>query len=88
MKINEQVIERATVKRQRKTVAEIDEENFAELEERARIEGRLDSNHVCRVCGIGYLDREGADECCRAAGLPVPDHVPYCRRQGTRKDWE
>jgi hypothetical protein len=38
---------------------------FMQLLRRAEMEGRLDGNHVCRLCGMRFQTSEEADRCCR-----------------------
>ena len=39
---------------------------YDQLISKAEREGRINGPHRCIVCGMRYLDKEGAEECCRA----------------------
>ena len=38
---------------------------FVQLLEKAEKEGRVDGEHSCRLCGMRYVSRDEAGECCR-----------------------
>jgi len=39
---------------------------YDQLINKAEREGRISGPHRCIVCGMRYLDKDGAEECCRA----------------------
>jgi hypothetical protein len=38
---------------------------YVQLLRKAEKEGRVDGAHSCSLCGMRYVSREEADECCR-----------------------
>lgn len=46
------------------------DKNFVKFERllaRAEVEGRIDGPHKCLTCGMRYLAKEEADNCCKIA---------------------
>lgn len=44
------------------------EKNFVKYDRllaRAEAEGRIDGPHKCLICGMRYLAKDDADQCCR-----------------------
>ncbi|HPF69082.1 MAG TPA: hypothetical protein PLQ13_00310 [Candidatus Krumholzibacteria bacterium] len=44
------------------------DESFVKYERllsKAEVEGRIDGPNKCLVCGMRYLSKQDADECCR-----------------------
>ncbi|MFH1843067.1 MAG: hypothetical protein ABIF77_07640 [bacterium] len=41
---------------------------YDRLLEKAESEGRIDGPHKCLTCGMKYLSKEDAEECCRIMG--------------------
>lgn len=52
--------------------------NFDRLVKKAEAEGRIDGPSKCLVCGMSYLNKREADDCCRLAEEPggVPEVGP------------
>jgi hypothetical protein len=39
---------------------------YEQLIQRAEVEGRIDGPHRCIVCGMRYMEKDSAEDCCRA----------------------
>lgn len=39
---------------------------YEQLIQKAETEGRIDGPHRCIVCGMRYMEKDSAEECCRA----------------------
>ncbi|RKZ10384.1 hypothetical protein DRQ53_04475 [bacterium] len=39
---------------------------YEQLIEKAETEGRIDGPHRCIVCGMRYMEKDSAEDCCRA----------------------
>ena len=39
---------------------------YEQLIQKAEAEGRIDGPHRCIVCGMRYIEKDSAEDCCRA----------------------
>jgi hypothetical protein len=39
---------------------------YEQLIQKAEMEGRIDGPHRCIVCGMRYVEKDSAEDCCRA----------------------
>jgi hypothetical protein len=39
---------------------------YEQLIQKAESEGRIDGPHRCIVCGMRYIEKDSAEDCCRA----------------------